>query len=244
MERFTKGETYNIQEAIDESMPESIRGEKGARMVYRQWASEHLLEIIQMHFLVSNGLILEGEPFPLTGNTDMWEEIRFYDVREGQTVIDVGAGIGGVSYLLAYTGISLQLYLTEIDELAYEFLFAQTDKMASDQEAIQIQLVVAREKTLGLSEDLKADKILMREVYHHLDYPYHVLADVKKHLSSGGTLILVESVTDLEMNKKDGCRKALSLKKVKNEVTKNGFVLVGQKQVYDRYVLLFQLAKN
>ncbi len=244
LDHFSKGEAYYIQDAIDAAIPESIREEKDAQMLYRQWGSKHQLEIVQMHFLVSNKIIRQADPFPLTSNTDIWDEIHFYGLREGQTMVEVGAGIGEISFLLIYSGIGLQFYMTELNTYCLTKLSEQLNKSMIDLSDRSIQIVMAKEKSLGLPEHLQADCILMRDVYHHLDYPYQVLGSVREHLSADGTLILVESVKDLKANKKEGCRQALSLKKVKYEVTKNGYALTGQKRVADRYVLKFQKTKN
>ncbi len=243
MAQFANGEIYNIWDTVDDALPSSIRYEKGTRRLYQQWGSDHLIQIMQLHFMVSNNLILPEEPFRLSGNTDLWEEMHFYDVRAGQTFVDVGAGTGGISFILAYSGISVQFYISELNELYFKNLLAQVSQLPSEADQSQIQLAVAQEKSLGLNENLKADIILMREVYHHLNYPFDILGSVKNHLTPDGTLILVESVEELKENKKDGCRKALTLKKILHELTKNGFLLVEQLQVADMYVLKFQPAK-
>lgn len=244
IDRFTSGEMDYMEDAINESLPGSIKNEKGVRKAYKQWGLDHLLYLMQFHFLVSNALILPTEPFRISGNTDLWEEIRFYGLKANQTLIDVGAGIGGVSFLLVYAEFALQLYLTEVNEFYLEKISSQLNEIPTDKVKSNLELVMAREKTLGLNENVKADYILLREVFHHLGHPKEILASAKKHLAPSGSLILVESVVDFEISKKEGCNKAMTLKKILKEVTENGFVLVEQKRVAETCLLKFQMTKN
>ncbi len=239
MADFMHVEAYSVRDIINHAMPREIKGEKASRKKYTDWVNEHFLRIMQLHFLLVNNVIEEEEPYRIIGNKNLWEEINFYGLSAGSTIVDVGAGIGGVSYVLAYSGFPIQLYQTELDENFFLILMKQLYALP-ESENIPIQLVIAQEKSLGLALDVKADVILFREVYHHLKYAEEILKSVRTHLTKNGTLILVETVKELKENKKEGCSKALTLDHILNDLRKAGFNLKGQKLIDDYYVLLFE----
>ena len=239
MADFMHVEAYSVRDIINHSMPTEIKGEKASRKKYADWVNEHFLRIMQLHFLLVNNVIEEKEPYRITGNKNLWEEINFYGLSAGSTVVDVGAGIGGVSYVLAYSGFPIQLYQTELDENFFLILMKQLYALP-ESENIPIQLVIAQEKSLGLPQEVKADFILFREVFHHVKYPDEILFSVSNHLAKNGTLILVESVKELKENKKEGCSKALMLDRILKDLRKAGFNVKGQKIIDDYYVLLFE----
>lgn len=85
-----------------------------------------------------------------------------------------------------------------------------------------------------------ADRILLREVLHHLDHPDEIVQAIKGQLKPDGRLIVVESVKELEPNPKDRCKKAMEIAKVRKILAEGGFILEEQKIIGSSYVLRYK----
>lgn len=91
-----------------------------------------------------------------------------------------------------------------------------------------------------MGDQVSADRILMREVFHHLKYPDEVLRSVRMHLKRDGILILVESTKELTRNGKERCNDAMEVEQIVKILSHNGFVLVQQKIVGSSYIMRFR----
>ena len=217
--------------------PDSFQDEKDARKTYRAWIDKNNIQLFQFNFLLANDIIAPVQPYRLTSLNDFWQEIRMYELKANQAFVDVGAGIGVVSFILAGTGLPLHIQMTEIDEHFLDFLNQQARDSTYVNKSGQLKVSTAHKKDLGLAPDVKVDRILMREVFHHLKHPDEMLASVKSHLNEEGMLILVESVKELNIHNKSRCYKAMELDKILSILNANGFDLKQKKRIGNAYVL-------
>ncbi len=226
---------------ISRTLPAELIGDHKSDRLYRAWANTYMVQIYQFSFLAIEGVLMPQSPYPLGDIRDFYREIKAYDLRAGQTFVDVGAGTGIITYILSLSGFPLHLYLTELDRMLLDFHFRESELNAVDTLEQNVNVIIALPHSIGLPEQVKADRILMREVYHHLNAPKDVLASVRDHLAPGGRLILVETTSDEEIPAHVACNRALKHKQIIREVTNAGFVLVGQDKVRNSYIMRFSL---
>lgn len=93
---------------------------------------------------------------------------------------------------------------------------------------------------MGIDQQIVADRILLREVLHHMDHADDILQAIRRQLKPDGRLIVVESVKELEPNPKDRCKKAMEIEKVKKILREGGFALEQQKIIGSSYVLRYK----
>jgi len=96
--------------------------------------------------------------------------------------------------------------------------------------------VTGAEKHLGLADTVKADRILLREVFHHLNDKEAIMASIRDHLKPDWKLIIVESPSELEPNNKYRCNKAMESDKIESLFKDFGFAIEEKRRVEDAYV--------
>jgi 2-polyprenyl-3-methyl-5-hydroxy-6-metoxy-1,4-benzoquinol methylase len=240
MDKLLECEYRDMNNMIDAAMPASI-WDKNVRKCYKEWGSKYYIQIFQFSFLLANKIIEPKEPYKLTTLSDFREEIFYYKLNEGQVFVDVGAGIGAVSFILALSGLPIEIYMTELDEQYLSYLNNQVQHPSFLNSMVQIQVDTAGSKSLGLEKHVMADRMLMREVFHHLKYPEEVLQSVRSHLKQDGLLILVESTKDLSRGGKDKCIKAMESGQIVKLISDNGFELCEKKIVGSSYIMRFKV---
>lgn len=211
------------------------------RSNYKNWFDENEYSLMELQFLISNGIIEAERPYILGDLKDLWREFHFYELKSNMTVADIGAGNGVISFILLESGLPLNLVMTEIDEDFLAILKTKIVKYSSRNELSSISLIRGADKDLGLY-DLKVDRILLREVYHHLTDPQSILKDISLHLKPGGYLILKEGTKELRKKGQGQCYMATTYKKIIKECSASGYELVALEIIGDSYLLKFKQA--
>jgi SAM-dependent methyltransferase len=221
---------------LQKTMPASIRYEKGNGKIIRNWIDDHLWQLAQFHFLNSAGVIEDKSPYKLTNLKSFWAEISAYKLHKNQIFIDVGGGLGTISFVLSKSGTRLTIYITEINQEVLSFLGRKVESVVAGKDSSGIYVVTGAEKHLGLADTVKADRILLREVFHHLNDKEAIMASIRDHLKPDGKLIIVESPSELEPNNKYRCNKAMESDKIESLFKDFGFAIEEKRRVEDAYV--------
>ena len=239
-ERFMHGilnePFYNVRELITDVYPFMKILDQSAYRTYKDWGHRNRFSLFEINVLSYNLIVEPKQPFKLTNLKSFWEEISFYDIHADQTIIDVGAGNGFVSFILGMSGIPLSIYMTEIDEDYFPYLTRHLEVFNQMNEPAKIVFLKGTEKSVAVP-GVVADRIILRDAFHHFKYPEEMLASIADQLSDDGYLVLLEATTDLARDKKNLCRDAISQKKILEIMTMNGFVLV-EKKIVDVSLLM------
>lgn len=111
------------------------------------------------------------------------------NLKPGQVVADVGAGVGYTSVRLARrVGPTGKVYATDIQPQMIRMLKANIRTMKLEKTIIPL-LCTATETKLP---DGEIDLIIMVDVYHECSSPVETLKGLKKALKPGGRLVLIE----------------------------------------------------
>jgi ubiquinone/menaquinone biosynthesis C-methylase UbiE len=114
--------------------------------------------------------------------------VEALDIREGQTVADLGCGSGYYTFLLAQrVGTQGTVFAVDIEPRMLQFVRARAQR----ENATNVQPIQAS----PLDPNLRAgtvDLLLMVDVYHELEHPYEVMQKVRDALKPGGRVALVE----------------------------------------------------
>jgi len=213
--------------------------DKFAANVYHEWIRENQFVLMELGFLVSIGLMEEEPPYKLNSLQALWQEFSFYGFKDDMVLADVGAGNGFLSFILLESGLRLKIVMTEVDQDFLKLLETKKDKYHIDYKESQIQLMEGSKTSLGLGQQ-KVDCIIFREVFHHLQDPYAILQDCKKHLNEEGYIVLREATKDLIEKKSERCSKATTYEKIKVTMDKAGFTLLQETIIDDSYMLKFR----
>jgi predicted methyltransferase len=110
------------------------------------------------------------------------------DIREGQTVADLGAGSGYFSFRMApKVGNAGKVLAVDIQEEMLNVV-----RQRARREGIKNVLAIRSSESDAKLPPDSVDLLLMVDVYHELEYPYEVMRSVVKALKPGGRVALVE----------------------------------------------------
>ena len=176
---------------------------------------------------------------------ERWEKtsqmLDFVDVRQGETIADVGCGSGYFTYKFAnLVGESGKVFATELNKSALSYVETMRDRYN-----LNIEPVISTLDDVNLPPD-RFDKIFMCSMYHavyvaSIEFVKDAYIDsLKKALKDGGKLIVVDN--DI---KRDGVPEyygsAIDRRLIISQLTYYGFKLLDEKQfIPQRYVLIFQ----
>jgi len=114
------------------------------------------------------------------------ELIDKMDIKEGDSVADVGTGVGYmVPFLSRAVGASGKVWAEDIFDDFLEKAKARTRDLSN------VTFVKGSDTDPMLPEGV-FDRVLLLDVYHHFDYPEKMLAAIHKSLKPGGRLVVVE----------------------------------------------------
>eukprot|EP00475_Leptophrys_vorax_P016604 TRINITY_DN2307_c0_g1_i1.p1 TRINITY_DN2307_c0_g1~~TRINITY_DN2307_c0_g1_i1.p1 ORF type:complete len:258 (-),score=52.83 TRINITY_DN2307_c0_g1_i1:32-754(-) len=179
-------------------------------------------------------------------------------IKEGMHVLDFGAGTGLFARRIAQkAGISGKVYLAELSPGFCAYLQDQILKLTEEVEAKSAEswkticeVVQSTEHGVPSVADGTVDLVLVCDVYHHIEYPQDVLADLKRVLKpQEGRLLLIDFYRDSNICKSFqlGFIEAhvrANKDVFQKEVEDSGFTLVEElrvKGLNDNYFLLFEI---
>jgi SAM-dependent methyltransferase len=116
------------------------------------------------------------------------ELVASLGLRPGETVADIGTGVG---YLLPYlVGIVGARGAVVAEDIYPDFLARAQEKIdAAGWHNVRTVLGTEDNPKLGVSQ---FDTVLVLDTYHHLNYPERMLQHIRRALKPRGRLIIVE----------------------------------------------------
>jgi len=202
-------------------------------------AQKHYMgrEIAQtMHYL--------GAPWLVRESREREEEcatlLKSLNVKPGQTVCDMGCGNGFYTLELAkLVGPEGKVLAVDIQQEMLRML----QERAKEANIANIEPILGTPVDPNLPEG-KVDLILCVDVYHEFSHPAKMLAAMKKSLSAGGRLVLVEFRKE-DRNVPIKPLHKMSKQQVLKELTPNGFKLVEQfEKLPWQHVMFFEASKE
>jgi SAM-dependent methyltransferase len=140
-------------------------------------------------------------------------------INEKSIVADIGAGSGYYTFRIAPKVPQGKVYAVEIQQDAIDYLGEESKKRGFS----NVIPVMGDEKSPRLPEN-SIDLAIMVDVYHELEYPKEMLAEIRKSLKPDGKLLLIEyRGEDPEVPIKPLHK--MTVRQAKKELEANGFKL-------------------
>jgi predicted methyltransferase len=116
------------------------------------------------------------------------EIVRALALRPGMAVADLGAGTGLFTVAFAETvGPTGTVYAVDLIPAFLAHIRRKIERAG----LTQVQLIQASDRSAELPP-ASVDLVFMSDVYHHLEYPQHVLASLRQALRPGGSLWVID----------------------------------------------------
>ncbi len=90
----------------------------------------------------------------------------------------------------------------------------------------------------------KLDRIILRDVFHHLNHPEDILSSAREHLKENGYLIVNETTTDIVHGAYKLCKEATTHDIIVKAIEAQGFKLAEKKIVNYSYLMKFKKVKS
>lgn len=164
-------------------------------------------------------------PFVLVPNSELITELKFYKLKRGDEIAEIGAGKGMFSIYLALTGLNLNISINELKNLER---IEKTLKTHEGNLVVDKIEIIQGKKTSARLES-KKDAILIRNSFHHFKKMKAMLADLKNSLKPGGRLYIMEYQDGL-------CKDHLDQDLITRIITRNGWRLSEEKLIGDKFV--------
>lgn len=193
--------------------------------------NSNLLELI-------NASILKFS-FPFKVNPEMVfiDEIKFYKIKEGDRIGEVGAGTGLISSLIAMTFDKVHLYINELDIVRVDFIEKKFSEVQPLLKTKNIKFINGKKSSTQM-EGLLLDKIIIRSSFHHFSKKEEMLTSIKAALKKDGKLYIAEPIPRLDTDNHI-CSKTMTEIDIKRIFKENGFVLQSEKVLKQRLLLEF-----
>lgn len=156
-------------------------------------------------------------------NVDV-EKFSFFDIRESDTVLELGAGMGMNALTTSIATPSKKLYVNELDHNLVDYLSSMLDTTSQS-----IKIVTGKKKETGIPDQV--DKIIAINTYHHFKSKKKMLQSIKRNLKEDGYLIFLERLKN--PTEKDGCKLAMTRTKIISDLKAGGFKLIENKIIGD-----------
>lgn len=166
--------------------------------------------------------------------------IAAMQLNSGMTVADIGTGAG---FMLPFLSKAVGLDGHVLAEDIHSDFLDDARKRVKQNDLANVQFVLGDETNPNLPEN-GVDRELMLEVYHHLNYPAKMLANLRKALRDGGELCIAD------FYKRPGAMPGgdamhhirLDEDGVIHEVEENGFRLVSKSELIPKsqYIAIFE----
>lgn len=158
-------------------------------------------------------------------------------VTSQSVVADIGAGSGFYTFRIAPKVPEGKVYAVEIQDDAIQYLQNRSKELGFDH-VIPVKGKVDSPNLPANSIDL----VIMVDVYHELEFPVEMLAEIRKSLKPDGKLLLIEyrgedpEVAIRALHK-------MTVAQIEKELTPNGFKLVENGQFMKiQHFLVFEKA--
>jgi len=109
------------------------------------------------------------------------------NISKTDDIADIGAGSGYHVFKMADMATAGTIYAVDIQD---EMLAAMRDKKLAGK-ITNVALVKGSEKSINL-EPNSVDKVLIVDVYHEMNFPYEMMASIKKAMRADAKLYLIE----------------------------------------------------
>ncbi|BDC50256.1 hypothetical protein F183_A25720 [Bryobacterales bacterium F-183] len=169
------------------------------------------------------------------------ELVDALEIKPGQTVADVGTGVG---YLLPWLSEAVGAKGTVYGEdIQFDFM-EKARALVAEKKLSNVKFQVGSERDAKLPA--KAfDMILTLDVYHHFDYPDMMLASIKSALKPGGRFAIIDFYKRPEAMPNGNAVQHIRLDQadVIKEVEANGFQLVKTQEHLPKsqYIAIFRV---
>lgn len=181
---------------------------------------------------------VDGEDFMKKDTTSsIWNELDWYDIRDGMWVAEIGAGEGLISYVLASHYPRLRVCYQDIEwsRIYFGKKIYDTDPLVC--QPLRLFPVWGRKKATKL-ESFRFDRIIIRDAFHHFTKKEAMLASIRKSMDGDFQLIINEPMGELDPD--TGCDDTLTSAQIRQILLANGLAILEEHVIEEEKEIWFR----
>ena len=233
---------YSLKEvSYKDILDEAEKGYPGSPLV-NNFSEEELKSLATnaaLVDLINFGVLEYAYPFRIRSNEELYEEIDFYQLKEGEKFAEIGAGTGVFSQMLGLIGKNSVIYVNEIDEDVLQYLRQKKAEKDFELGPNATMLVEGGKKNANLPE--KVDKVFIRNTFHHFSKKEQMLNSICNSIQPGGRIYIYETLKD--PHDPNACKHRMYDQEIKSFFLDYGLVLENEKRVGKAILLEYALGK-
>ena len=160
-------------------------------------------------------------------------EVKLLNLKNGDTLVDIGAGGGSINGMYSIVRSNLYQILTDIDkkklnEKIVKSNYKYLKKLYHPTNSFSYSLLIHNQDSIPLKSK-SFDKILCRRSFHEFAKPIEMLKEIHRILNDSGNAVVIEGLPEKEGEKEPFCKKPfLKAEYIISVFTQNGFQLQNQ----------------
>ena len=183
--------------------------------------------------LINIGLFKETYPFQIDTSSFIIDEIEFMEIQDGERIGEIGGGSGQITFILSFIYPNSEFI---INDLNAEYVSDMKSRISTiNLDTSRIKITRGGYYTTSMEKE-NLDKIVMRNVFHHIEPQKRMLRSVRKSIKPSGALIMLEHTRH---NDFPNCSSAMKDNKIAKIVEKESFQLKDKIQEENKVVYRF-----
>jgi len=188
--------------------------------------------------LLSLEMISKTYPYNLVLNEDLFQELKYYDIKKGESIADIGAGDGRLSRNIFLLDQSNMIYINELETFFVTCIQNSIERLGQYFDIDRIKVIKGHKKKTNLPE--KVDKIIIRNTFHHFQYREEMMRSVHESLNDKGVLFILETPKE---KGETGCDVQLTTEEIIAAIENSLFKIVDRKNLGEEDII-FKLVKR
>lgn len=162
-------------------------------------------------------------------------ELQIYDLKPREVVADIGFGTGWLTGVILVKCDSLTYYANDIDEASLKAIDPITKKYLGLRKTPNTNKVIIVKGTTAKTNlpTNTFDKIIVREAFHHFEFPNEMLQDIKGLLKQDGKLFVYEPNVEKTFFSNECGSNNYSVSDILKYFADNNFILSEQHDLFD-----------
>ncbi|MEZ5031090.1 MAG: peptidoglycan DD-metalloendopeptidase family protein [Saprospiraceae bacterium] len=212
-------------------------GLKEEAVLFDEWDRKQFEENALFTMLKLEEFIQLEDSLTKDTSSMIWDELAWYDIRDGMWVADIGTGDGLIPYILASHYPGLRVCFQDVDPFRPIVGKKIYDMDPRVNHPVRMFPFWGRKKSTKL-ESFRFDRILIRDAFHHFKKKEDMLASIRKSMDAGSQLIINEPMGELDPD--TGCDDTLTSTEIRQILLANGLAILEEHVIEEEKEIWFR----
>ena len=157
-------------------------------------------------------------------------EMEIYNLKKGDTIADIGIGMGLLEGVCAILYDSITIYAVDINKKALRKIKKVAENFAKMRSKTHTLTIIPVKGSAGATNlaEASVEKLILRNTFHEVEEKEKMLQDIRRVLKDEGTFYLIESYAEKFAFKAECTGTIMTIAEYKDLLLKNGFKIIAE----------------